>query len=71
MSERYRFVYRGPVMIFDRCVTNSWSGETVAESKAKAKSNLAYQYKKRYNLTPGSKVTLPGEIIMTDELALV
>lgn len=71
MSQYGRYAYKGPVLIFDRCVANSWTGETVAESKAKAKNNLAYQYKKKNNLTPGAKVTLPGEIIMIDNLALV
>ena len=71
MSQLSRYSYKGPVMIFGRCVANSWVGETVAESKAKAKSNLAYQYKKKHNLSSGAKVTLPGEIVMEYELALV
>ena len=71
MSQISRYSYKGPVMIFDRCVANSWYGETLAESKSKAKSNLAYQYKKKYNLSPGAKVTLPGKVVEEYELALV
>lgn len=49
-------------MIFDTCVTDHWSGETTAVSEAKAKSNLIFQYKKKYNLSPGSRVSLPGKL---------
>lgn len=49
-------------MEFDRCVANSWSGETIAVSAKKAKSNLTYQYKKQNDRIPGSKIFLPGKI---------
>jgi hypothetical protein len=55
-------MYNGPVMYFDRCVCDRYFGETVAASPAKAKSNLAYRYKKENNLVPSSKISLPGEI---------
>ena len=57
-----KYVYQGPVMLFDRCVANNWKAETWAESKNKARSNLAYQAKKACNVSAGSRVTLPGEI---------
>lgn len=58
-----RYSYDGPVLgIGNRVVTQRWHGETYAESESKARSNLAYQYKKRYNLVSSAKVTLPGEI---------
>lgn len=41
------YSYSGPVMMFDRCVANSWQAETYAPSEKKAKSNLAYQFRKR------------------------
>ena len=71
MPQLRRYSYKGPVMMFDRCVANAWTGETIAESKAKAKSNLTYQYKKSHNLSSGTKVTLTGEVVMEYELALV
>ena len=49
-------------MIFDTCVAGQWSGETIAISEAKAKSNLIYQYKKKHNLSAGSRVSLPGKL---------
>lgn len=43
-----KYVYDGPVFFFGRFIGN-WHGETMAESEAKAKSNLMYQYKKQNN----------------------
>lgn len=63
-----RYVYDGPVMIFDRCVENNWHGETVAPTERKARSNLAYQWKKRNNIVAGSKVTLPGKVQIEEEV---
>lgn len=57
-----KYFYEGPVMEFDRCITDRWTGETVAESEAKAKCNLAYQFKKKYNRTARTKITLPGKL---------
>ena len=35
-----RYVYDGPVMEFDTCVTRRWKASTYAVSEKKAKSNL-------------------------------
>lgn len=57
-----KYVYDGPVMEFDTCIMNHWKGETVAVSESKAKTNLAFQFKKKYNRMPNSKITLPGKL---------
>lgn len=57
-----RYSYEGPVMVFDRCVQDNWKGETMAESEKKARSNLAYQWKKSHNRDRSSKVSLPGKV---------
>lgn len=57
-----RYVYEGPVMEFGTCISNRWKGETVAPSEQKAKSNLIYQFKKKHNRIPSSKISLPGKI---------
>ena len=59
-----RYVYDGPVMEFDTCVVHNWKASTYAVSEKKAKSNLAYQYKKKNNKVPNSKITLPGTIVL-------
>lgn len=61
------YSYSGPVTVFDRCVVNIWKGETYAPSEKKAKSNLAYQYRKQNGLIPGTRVNLPGKIVKLEQ----
>ena len=56
------YSYRGPVMVFDKCVEHYWTGETTASSEKKARSNLAYQYKKEMGLIPKTKVSITGKL---------
>ena len=56
-----KFTYKGPVMEFNTLLADSWEGETVAPSE-----NLTYQFKKRNNRIAGSRITLPGKIMMVD-----
>lgn len=65
-EEYHKYVYDGPVLIFDKLVADHWKGETMAPSKQKARSNLTYQFKKQNNRIVGNKVTLPGEIKMVN-----
>ncbi len=57
-----RYIYDGPVMLFNTCVADRWRGETMAPTEKKARSNLEYQFKKQNNRIAGSKFTLPGKI---------
>lgn len=59
-----KWLYDGPVMEFNTCIANHWRGETFAPSEAKAKSNLAYQFKKNNRRIPSSKITLHGDLKM-------
>jgi hypothetical protein len=61
------YTYSGPVTEFGRCIVNNWEGQTYAPSKAKAKSNLIYQFKKANNRLPQSKIELPGTITSVTE----
>ena len=54
------YSYDGPVYSFQTMLTDRWHGETRAVSKQKAKSNLAYQYKKQNHLLAGADIRLPG-----------
>lgn len=56
------YSYEGPVMKFDICVAHNWRGETFAPSEAKARSNLAYRYKKENGLASNTRITLPGKL---------
>lgn len=55
-----RYLYDGPVLEFDRVIANNWSSTTVAPSEQKARSNLAYQFKKQFGKAPASRISLPG-----------
>ncbi len=57
------YLYEGPVFEFDRIVANRWRGETYAISEAKARTNLAFQFKKETGRAPRSKITVPGKIV--------
>lgn len=59
-----QYTYDGPVTEFGRCITNRWKASTYAISENKARSNLAYQFKKQYNRASNSKISLPGKIIV-------
>lgn len=56
------YSYDGPVMEFDNCVANRWIASTRAVSEKKARSNLTYQFKRKNNRLPGTKIILPGKI---------
>lgn len=63
-EEYHKYVYEGPVMMFNTLVTDRWKGETMAPSESKDRSNLAYQFKTQNNRVAGSKYSLPGKIKM-------
>lgn len=55
---KHKYYYSGPVLYFDKILTNKWEGTTVATSKKKAISNLSYQIKKQSNLPKTAKIIL-------------
>ena len=62
-----RYSYNGPVLEFDRIVANHWQGETVAPTEARARTNLAHQFKRETGRVPRSKITLPGKLNVEGE----
>ena len=58
------YSYNGPVLEFNRVVANNWKAQTCATSEAKARVNLAYQFKKINGKVPCTKITLPGKIVV-------
>lgn len=57
-----RYSYKGGVKVFDDLVSEHWEAETIAPSTARAKSNIAYQFKKQMGLNGNVKVTLEGKV---------
>ena len=62
---KYEFV--GAVMRFDKCIAYIKSAETIAPSEAKARSNIAYRWKKENGLSPSEKITLQGRLILKED----
>lgn len=62
-----KYSYNGPVMEFGTCVANKWNASTYAISESRARNNLAYQFKKKNNRMPNTKISLPGKIILVEE----
>lgn len=62
----HKYKYSGPVREFDTYISDHWEGETVAESERKAKSNLAYQFKRDNHRLPSVKITLPDKLKIID-----
>lgn len=58
-----QYAYDGPVMEFERYISYRWQASTYAVSENKARSNLAYQFKKKNNRESNAKITLPGKIV--------
>lgn len=57
-----KYVYSGPVFVFDNCVMERFEAETMATTEKKARSNIAFQFKKRYGYTGSKSVSLPGKL---------
>ena len=57
-----QYTYDGPVMEFGKCIANRWQASTRATSEAKARSNLAYQFKRDNKRPPNTQITLPGKL---------
>ena len=66
MQNYQKYEFRGPVIDkFSRILCRSWHATTYAPSAAKAKSNLAYQFKKTFGLAFNTTIHLSGEFVPT------
>lgn len=61
--EKRLYRYEGEVFSFENCIERYWSGQTYAPSESKARSNLAYQFKKARGFISSMKITLPGKLV--------
>lgn len=58
------YSYNGPVLEFNKIVSNNWQAQTIATSEAKARSNIAHQFKTKYGKASTTKIALPGKIVL-------
>lgn len=59
------FVYKGPVMVDDNCINETWEAETMAVDRTDAYSRLVMKnrHSNILEIDSDSKVTLPGRLI--------
>lgn len=62
----YKYSYEGSVEGRDGCITKNWKGSTYAVSEAKARTNLAYQYKQEFGMEPYVKIKLPAKLTKSE-----
>jgi len=62
-DERRLYQYEGAVLIFDRVVANNYKAQTRASSAAKARSNIAYQFRREANIADHIPVKLTGTTV--------
>ena len=62
MKKQKLYAYSGAVTSFGNIIDQYWYATTYAVSADKARSNLAYRFKKENNKRPGAKIELPGTI---------
>lgn len=59
------YKYNGPVLYYKKVIANNWKGETKANSRAKAISNLKCQFKISANMmyNSGGIELIPSSLI--------
>ena len=61
------YTYNGPVLEFDKIVTENWLGFTYAATEDRARANLEYKFKTETGRTSNAKITLPGKLNIEGE----
>ena len=64
MRDKHLYSYFGPVTSFGKVIQNKWIASTYAVSSEQAKNNLRYRFKQENGKVVGSKIELPGKIIL-------
>lgn len=53
-----RYMYKGPVYHFTKCINPCWQGITEAQSTSKAFNNLTFRAKKEHGLVANARISL-------------
>lgn len=64
--KKWKWYYKGPVLKFNDIVATDYKMETIAESKAKAISQMTYRFKKDHNLEPNTRITIKEDLVKMD-----
>lgn len=68
MNQKRRYIFKGRVELFGRCIADEWTGTTFAVSENKARSNLSYQFKNEFGYEYNVPIKLIGDIISCEEI---
>ena len=56
-----RFKYSGPVLRYERIVTEKWEGTTMADTPQKAINNLKFRARRDLGLMPNAHINFIGK----------
>ncbi len=62
-----RYIYKGAIMLYGKCVADRWQGETLAATKDKAVSNLKFQARKALGLQPQVPIIFTADVLLVRE----
>ena len=61
-KERMLYIYNGSVLHYKQEIARNWQAETTASSEKQARSNLAYQFRKKNGYVPTYHIELPSKL---------
>jgi len=62
-----KFIYDGPIFLFNKMVVPKWYVETYALTEARALSNFKFRAKMVFGYSKTAKIDLPAKIKVADE----
>lgn len=66
-AKAVKYIYQGPVWVFEHLTDTKWTAETMAVSKAKALNNLKHQFRTKYLNSSTSKITLDEKYLREED----
>ena len=65
MDKVYEF--NGAIRLFDRIIAQNYTAQTTAPSVLKARSNIAYRYKRDNGYAKTAKISLTGKFTIIEQ----
>lgn len=62
-NSKKQYSYCGVILRFGKVIASNYTATTYAVSKAQARNNIKFQYKKKFGLTPSAKLDLSGNLM--------
>lgn len=58
----HHYIYSGAVLSHGKLISDKWTAYTYAPSESKARSNLAYRFKREHGYLPNARIELVGAV---------